>query len=374
MTRVGYVTPWLNGDSGWGRYSAEIIRHVALYGVEPVILVRSDSDLYGEMAGATIIKCLPPPDSLQRSYRNLAYWIRLRKLVKEVPIVHCLAEPYVPLSFLLSMGKHLVISGVGTYLVRPFATGKRSWLYRLAYRHAGAILCISRYTRSKLEEYMPHLDSLEVVKLGVDPDDFHESPLYGKKLWPGQRVVLSVGSIKERKGYEFSIPAFAQVLKDFPDARYVIVGRDVGGDYLEKLKQLIEDLHLNSYVSIILDADEKALLSWYHSAELFVLTPVNVGTDFEGFGLVYLEAGSCQLPVIGSSECGAEDAILDGVTGLLVEQRNVEAIAASMKLLLSSDELRNRMGLKGLEYARQHNWHNVARRTVSVYERMSDKW
>jgi hypothetical protein len=95
-------------------------------------------------------------------------------------------------------------------------------------------------------------------------------------------------------------------------------------------------------------------LQLYQHCELFLLTPrTERAGHFEGFGLVYLEAGACGKPVIGTSECGAEDAILDGQTGLLVRPDDVEGLSAALRSLLSDGNLARKLGDEGRRRAKQ---------------------
>jgi phosphatidylinositol alpha-1,6-mannosyltransferase len=85
-------------------------------------------------------------------------------------------------------------------------------------------------------------------------------------------------------------------------------------------------------------------MSWYGSAHVFALPSLNVGWKFEGYGLAHLEASAAGLPVIGTTDCGAADAIDDGVTGLLVTQAQVaERLPAAIIRLLSDPALAAQM-------------------------------
>jgi len=101
---------------------------------------------------------------------------------------------------------------------------------------------------------------------------------------------------------------------------------------------------------------------------VFALPSINIGGRFEGFGLVYLEAGAAGLPVIGTLGCGAEEAIVDGETGFLVPQYDVEALAGAIIRLLTDADLRARMGAAGRARAAAFSWTNVAAQVRAVYE------
>jgi glycosyltransferase involved in cell wall biosynthesis len=115
--------------------------------------------------------------------------------------------------------------------------------------------------------------------------------------------------------------------------------------------------------------DESTLLQWYADADVFVLPAVNDGWRFEGYGLAYLEAGAAGLPVIGTRNCGAEDAIEHGVTGLLVSQETLkdDLPKAILQLLLDS-EARIRMGQAGRKKAESQSWQHFTASMIDVYQ------
>ena len=100
---------------------------------------------------------------------------------------------------------------------------------------------------------------------------------------------------------------------------------------------------------------------------MFLHTPVTAADGgFEGFGIVYLEASACGTPCIGTLDCGAEDAIVDGETGLLVEQ-DVDSVASALERLLGDAELRARMGSAGRRHAGSQTWASNAARVAAIY-------
>ena len=91
-------------------------------------------------------------------------------------------------------------------------------------------------------------------------------------------------------------------------------------DFHEQLLATARKAGVADSVHFLGQVPDEQLIALYRGCALFVLTPLTLGTQFEGFGLIYLEANSCGKPVVGSYGCGAEEAIVDGETGLLVPQ------------------------------------------------------
>jgi glycosyltransferase involved in cell wall biosynthesis len=98
-----------------------------------------------------------------------------------------------------------------------------------------------------------------------------------------------------------------------------------------------------------------------------VHTPVTASDGgFEGFGIVYLEASASGTAALGTLDCGAEDAIVDGETGRLVAQ-NVDAVESALRELLEDDGLRARMGANGRVHAASSSWERNAREVLAIY-------
>jgi glycosyltransferase involved in cell wall biosynthesis len=154
-----------------------------------------------------------------------------------------------------------------------------------------------------------------------------------------------------------------------PEAQAVIIGSLTSEpDYVAQVQAAIRDLGLEGAVHLRGHVPEADLRAAYAQADVFALPSLNQGWKFEGYGIVYLEAGAAGLPVIGTRDCGAEDAIEDGVTGLLIPQTGIaESLPAALLRLLNDADLRARMGAAGLAKATRQSWDWVAAQWVAAY-------
>ena len=210
---------------------------------------------------------------------------------------------------------------------------------------------------------------LRVIVLGTDyhrkvPHDvaFGRAPVHAP-------IMLSVGAIKPRKGYETSLRAFARVKARVPEARYRIVGRVGRLDYFEMLKQMIA-VHNIRDVEFLTDVSDAELDRHYRDASVFLLTPEQHGLAFEGFGLVYLEAGAYGLPVVATASGGVTDAVRHRHTGLLAPPGSVEEIARLILALLREPELAKRLGRANRQWAEHLTWERFAEEQYETYERL----
>jgi phosphatidylinositol alpha-1,6-mannosyltransferase len=162
----------------------------------------------------------------------------------------------------------------------------------------------------------------------------------------------------------------AVVRQQIPDAQCVILGSiDMDSDYTRQVQEAIVSLGLQEHVHLPGRVPEPTLLAWYGAADVFVLPSINAGWKFEGYGLVHMEASAAALPVIGTRDCGAEDAIDDGVTGLLVPQTGIDdALPQAILSILSDPTHARQMGEAGREKARRETWDHVAQHMIALYE------
>jgi len=155
----------------------------------------------------------------------------------------------------------------------------------------------------------------------------------------GSVHLLTVARLVERKGHMKVLEAMTKL----PGTKYTIVG---SGPMKAKIEERIAELGLVDRVKMIPDADDETLPDIYTDADIFVMPTSESKTEREGFGIVYLEANLFGLPVVGTRTGGVSEAIVDGKTGVLVED-NVDALVEALRTLIDNPTLRSAMGSRG---------------------------
>jgi len=143
------------------------------------------------------------------------------------------------------------------------------------------------------------------------------------------------------------------------DISYTVVG---GGDDLERLKSLADDLGLGSRIQFRGRIDQDDLLTCYSEADLFVLASKGSKRDVEGFGIVYVEASAAGVPVIASLEGGATDAVQDGVNGLIIPDSSPGSIARGIRFFAKEEGRFDPETIRG--FAEQFRWRYIAPRLL----------
>ena len=308
--------------------------------------------------GVTVVRdrakiLLPTP----RVARNVA------RIIKESDIQVAAFGAAAPLGLLSSSMKR-----AGVQKTVALTHGHEVWWakvfpFNLALRKIGttvdSLTYLGEFTQRAIARSLSKGSAEKMIKIapGIDVDHFSpqdSSQLRRNLRLENKRVIVSVGRLVHRKGQDHLIQALPEILKSVPDAHILMVGQ---GPYLSHLKKLVEDLNLVDHVSFIGRIQYAQLPQYICVGDVFIMPSRSrfFGLEVEGLGIVYLEASACGLPVIAGSSGGAPDAVLEGVTGIVVDgENNNEIAAAAIKLLNDLDGARA-MGLAGREWIIE-NW------------------
>jgi phosphatidylinositol alpha-1,6-mannosyltransferase len=170
------------------------------------------------------------------------------------------------------------------------------------------------------------------LRRSLDPDASSSGP-----------VILSVGRLVPRKGFDLVLHSVARLRRQYPTLRYLIVGQ---GPERMRLERLAGELGIASNVRMLGPADEITKWAAYEMCDLFVMPNRTLdGTDWEGFGIVFIEAALAGRAAIGGSSGGTADAVVDGETGLLVDPERAGGVTDAIRRLLDNRDERMRMGL-----------------------------
>ena len=227
---------------------------------------------------------------------------------------------------------------------------------------AKAVLYINEQTKQELRELGVEESKMKALYPGIDAAS-HIAPANPEETLARMGVrspyVLTVARLVPRKGVDDLIRAFAMITSR---SLLVIAGDGPERVHLEKLaKKLGVDA---KFLGAISDED---LLALYSRAELFALTPKELPGDYEGFGIVYLEAALFGLPVIGTKTGGVAGAVQDGMTGILAKPNNPKSIAEALQKLLADNALSTAYGQAGKERVLQEfTWEKTIKRLTTI--------
>jgi phosphatidyl-myo-inositol dimannoside synthase len=249
-----------------------------------------------------------------------------------------------------------------------------SWTMRRV--HAGASIAITNSKNSAQVLASVGFDPtrMRVVYPGVNGDRYRPD-VDGREVRrrfdapPGQ-LLLSVGRLQRRKGHDLVIEALDALQAELPDLTYLIVG---DGAERSRLEKLVHERGLERRVRFEGEVPADRLPAYYAAADVFVLPTRMDDGDFEGFGLVFLEAAASGKPVIGGRTGGVPEAVADLETGLLVDGGDVRQLVDAIRALATSAELRTRYGAAGRQRTeRDFTWQRAADAVLAIHAELAN--
>ena len=308
-----------------------------------------------------------------RDFRHTAgLAARIRRLSGPRTVVHCARA--LPEGTAAWINKHMtkrpyVCWTHGEELPVAAASRELAWLMRRVHRGAAALIANSHNTARLLAVLGNPTERIHVVHPGVDaarfrPDVPGVDAVRRRLIGDQELLVVSIGRLQARKGHDLAVRAIARAIRSGARLRYAIVG---SGEEEARVRTLVAELGIAQQVLFVGAVSTTDLPAYYAAADVFVLPNRVEGRDFEGFGIVYLEAGASGVPVIAGSSGGVPEAVQDGVTGLLVSGTDEEELFVALKQLIDSRERRRAMGQAGRDRAvNEFSWNRAAARVAAI--------
>jgi colanic acid/amylovoran biosynthesis glycosyltransferase len=222
--------------------------------------------------------------------------------------------------------------------------------YAELFRRGARFLHVSDYLGHKLRAIGCPPERMQLHRVGVDIERFAFAP---RVLQPGEPVqIITVARLVEKKGLEYSIRAVAQVAAHHPNIRYRIAG---DGKLREPLQQLIDDLGMRGTIELLGWKSQEEVRRLYADSHLFVLGSVTASNgNEEGLPVALQETQAMGLPAVCTRHSGFPEGLVEGESGLLVAERDVDAMAAALDTLLANPQHWPAMGRAGRAHIEQH--------------------
>jgi phosphatidylinositol alpha-1,6-mannosyltransferase len=232
--------------------------------------------------------------------------------------------------------------------------------YKISFKYASKIFCISAFTRKKLINLGINPNKLPIIHPAIDPTKFFPEQKASQKIkaelnLKNKKIILTLSRLVERKGIDKVIESMPIVLKEVPEAVYLIVG---SGPFESHLKNMVKKHNLQKKIIFVGAVHDDDKINYYNACDVFIMPSRELEDGrVEGFGIVFLEANACNKPVIGSFSGGIPDAIANNKTGVLVDPLNVQEIASAIVNILKNPDYAKKLGLNGRKRVMsEFNW------------------
>jgi phosphatidylinositol alpha-1,6-mannosyltransferase len=296
---------------------------------------------------------------------------QLKKRIKKDKIDHIIVGHILPL-------------GTVTYYVTKFTKTPYSVMlhgmdFALALKHprkkklakkildkAEQIICTNSYTANMVKQFLETgQDKVHTVNPGIEKDlppvEDRVKEIKQKYTLERNITLFSVGRLVKRKGFDKVIEAMAEVNKTNKAVHYYLAGDGPDKKYIYDKAEGVANINFLGKIS---DEDKWA---WLKACDIFIMPSRENDGDFEGFGIVYLEAALAGKPVIAGDSGGVRDAVKGAITGVLVDPEKIDRIAGSIILLAQDRALRVKLGEQARERAiSEFNWEGQARKIYHI--------
>lgn len=255
--------------------------------------------------------------------------------------------------------------------VFPLKNRLLRWFGKVALRNCFHCTVNSNATKDAVVG-VASIPNVDIIPMGVDLSAFSpakKDDSIRKKLGISGEFIFTVGRMAEKKGFKYLIDAMPRILEKLPKAKLVMIG---DGPERQRLEQQAKELKLEKSVIFAGKVTHKELENWYPTADVFVLPSiVTKEGDTEGLGVVFLEAIASGTPIIGSNVGGIPDIIRHNETGLLVPEKDSNAVAEAIVNVLTDRKLKEKLTKNAMEFVKERfTWDIVADRFAELFRKI----
>lgn len=301
-------------------------------------------------------------------YRQLKLLYALMLFLdKKFDIIHChFGNNGILGTYLKEIGiQGKYITSFHGYDMSAFIHMGRNNIYKNLFLRCDLCMPVSNYWKKKLVELGCKEDKIMVHRMGINLEKFK---FFEKRIQPDETMkIVTIGRLVEKKGYEYTIKAIAEVAKKHKNIEYLIVG---DGPLRNELEFLVSGLEIKNYVKFLGEVDQDEVLKVCKGSHIFVLPSVTARDgEQEGIPVVLMEAQAVGLPVISTYHSGIPEVVVDGKSGFLVREKDVDALAERIEYLIEHPEIWLQMGEAGRKLVEEkYDIRKLNQKLIGVYQ------
>jgi colanic acid/amylovoran biosynthesis glycosyltransferase len=261
-------------------------------------------------------------------------------------------------------GGRLITSFYG-YDMSSFIAENGGNAYRKLFKHGDLFLPIVDFWKERLIDMGCSRDRIIVHRIGINVDEFKFKE---RKLDRGVVNIITVARLAEKKGLEYSIKAVANLIRanlGF-SIEYTIIGE---GPLRKNLENLLLEEGMDNKIKLLGRMNQSGIKDYMDNADIFILPSVTaLDGDTEGTPTVLMEAQACGLPLVSTRHSGIPEVVLDGKSGFLVPERDVDALSERLYFLITHPELWPEMGRAGRGFVEErYDIQKLNQRLAKIY-------
>jgi colanic acid/amylovoran biosynthesis glycosyltransferase len=307
-------------------------------------------------------------------WRSLSLWLvyAMTPLLDKEPydIIHCqFGTDGLTGMFLRDIGalEGKLITTFRGYDISTYVKNQGDRVYERLFRSGDFFLTNCEFFRRRIIEMGCNEKNVIVHYSGIDCTQFAFTPRH--PFTDGKIRIATTGRLVEKKGIEYCIRALAKLAKVYPNLEYNIIG---DGELKANFQQLIQELNLNHLVKLLGQKNQQEIIEILDNSHIFVAPSVTASDGNQDAPInVLKEAMAMGLPVVSTYHGGIPELVEDGISGFLVPERDVDALAEKLEYLIEHPEVWPQMGRAGRVYVEKHyDINKLNARLVEIYRQV----
>ena len=310
-----------------------------------------------------ILKSLTILNFRRRIWSLRGLYVLIPFLDKKFDIIHCHFGPNG------TLGTYLKQLGIPGKIVTMFhgydirlGLEKGGHIYNDLFKLGDCFLIISKWTKNHLIKFGANPQKFICHPIGIDVDKFSSRWQSNVVERPNTVIILTVARLINAKGLQYGIHSINKLLKKNSElyVEYDIIGE---GPLEEQLRKLVKTLGLVESVRFLGPMEQEEVIKYYQRAHIFLLPSIA-----EAIPTVLMEAQAVGLPIIATSVGSISQVMIDGKSGFLVPERNVDVLVEKLDYLINHPEIWAEMGRAGRKYVEEnYDIKKLNRRLVKIY-------
>lgn len=244
------------------------------------------------------------------------------------------------------LGIPMIVTALGYDISSYSVLEKYGKMYPNMFNKCQNVIVVSNHMKIKLKDYGCPLDKVIYSPAGPEESFFNLTPSFS-----GNQV-LSIGRFVDKKAPYLSVLAFKKVLDKISGAKLIMAGK---GPLLGVVRDIVQSIGINDSVSFIGEINQEQQREFLISSSVFIQhSKVAIGGDSEGTPVAILEASAAGIPVVSTRHGGIVETVMDGQTGFLVDEGDIDEMAKAIINLLEDKDLAKKMGASGKKFIKEN--------------------
>lgn len=228
-------------------------------------------------------------------------------------------------------------------------------------RSSNLVIAQSTNTQNNALTLYKFNGDVKIIPLGFNPPSFREVSREHLGLSPDDIILISVGRVVKRKGYNEALHALSK-LKEKKNWKYIIMG---DGPEREPLEQLTKKLGLEDRILFTGFVEEELKYQYLSNANIYFLS-----SHHEGFGICLQEAMSVGLSIVSTDNGGQMDFLTDDENAIIVPTCDISRMASAVEKLIDNADIRKRMGEANIEKVKDFSGISIAERHIQLFRQL----